>query len=120
MWVVDALSIAGGSVLVMTVLHLVVFWVARFLYPPQPKKVVVAPPPPPPVQQQYIPASPPPPPPSPQIPLPPQPANPPPVPPSYVESALHAQVPVVNHGPLPPPIQVGKRSENEQAGSSSG
>jgi hypothetical protein len=40
-------------------------------------------------------------------------ASPPAVPASYTETTLHTQVPVVDHGPLPPPIQVGKRPENE-------
>ena len=119
MWVVDALSIAGGSLLVITVLHLVVFWVARFLYPPKPKQLAPPPHHPTPMMMPVQQAPPPPPPAPVALPIP-VPANPPPVPPSYVESALHAQVPVVNHGPLPPPIQVGKRPENEQESSTSG
>lgn len=119
--VVDGLYIAGGTLAVVAVLHLVVFWVARFLYPPQPKRVYIPPPPPPHVMMS---APPPPPPPStppmlvqsqsiPPRPEIPQMASPPPVPPSYTETALSTQVPVVDHGPLPPPIQVGKRPETE-------
>ena len=120
--VVDGLYVAGGTLAVVAVLHLVVFWVARFLYPPLPKRVSMPPPPPPMMMMPPPPPPPPPPstppmivapqniPPRPEI---PQMASPPSVPSSYTETALHTQVPVIDHGPLPPPIQVGKRSETE-------
>ena len=121
--VVDGLSIAGGTLAVVAVLHLVVFWVARFLYPPQPKRVYLPPPPPPPPMMPISPAMVAPPPSTPPMivapqNLPPRPEipqmpSPPAVPSSYTETTLHTQVPVVDHGPLPPPIQVGKRSETE-------
>lgn len=117
---VDGVYLAGGTLAVIAALHLVVFWIARLLYPPQPKRLAPPPPPPPSPPMMMMP------PPPTQLPpmvlppsnLPPRPdipqmGAPPPVPPSYSESALQAQVPVVDHGPLPPPIQVGKRPETE-------
>jgi hypothetical protein len=99
----DFFSFAGGTLALLLTLHLSVFWLSRFLYPPQkPMIVVTAPPPPAPVV--VTPST---------LPLPSQ----PPLPdytktsadlPSYVENASKAQVPVVNNEPLPPPISVAK------------
>lgn len=113
MWVLDTFYFACGTLLIVSLLHLVVFWVARFLYPPQPK-VVQAPPP---LQPTYIPQQPAPPPPFTQAYPPPtvvkQVVDRPELPPSYSETTVSTQVPVINNDPLPPPVQVGKRSENE-------
>ena len=42
----DFFSFAGGTLALLLTLHLSVFWLSRFLYPPQKPMVVVAPPPP--------------------------------------------------------------------------
>ena len=97
----DFFSFAGGTLALLLTLHLSVFWLSRFLYPPQ-KPVIVAAPPPAPVV--VTPST---------LPLPSQ----PPLPdytkspidlPSYVEKASNAQVPAINNEPLPPPISMAK------------
>ena len=118
MWVIETFSFVGGTVMMAALVHMVVFWVARFLYPPQPPKVVQPPVVIQPVQAPSVPV--------PQIPAqsyPPlslpvlteihQLATPPPLPASYAENTFTTQVPVINNDPLPPPVQMGKRSENE-------
>jgi hypothetical protein len=132
MLAMEVFSIVGGTLVTVTVLHFVVFWLSRWMYPPV-KKVTFQPPP---VQYAPIPSplNPPPPPmpPSQSMPphesalqrqfappdLPPRPMVQPPVgevkPPStFTESVTNVQVPVADHGPLPPPIQVGKQREND-------
>ena len=98
----DFFSFAGGTLALLLTLHLSVFWLSRFLYPPQKPMVVVAPPPP----ALVVPTMP-------HIAV----VSQPPLPeytktsadlPSYVENASKAQVPVVNNEPLPPPISVAK------------
>lgn len=115
MWLIETFYLAGGTLLVVSFMHLIVFWVARFLYPPQPKKVVQFQQP---VVQQQAPvvnpvlmqqAAPPM---MPAVQIP-QVTQQPSLPSSYVEATLQTQVPTVNNEPLPPPVQVGKRSENE-------
>jgi len=116
----EILYLAAGAAGVFVVLHLVIFWVARFLYPPVKQVYVPRHPVPLPVQQ----APPPPPtvvytqpPPQPVVMAPPPNiSNPMSPPPAYTEVAGHAQVPVINNEPLPPPIQVGKRPEDDQTG----
>ena len=102
----DFFSFAGGTLALLLTLHLSVFWLSRFLYPPQkPAMVVVAPPPPPPQPQPATVVS------TPVV------VAQPPLPdymkiatdlPSYVEKSSKAQVPVVNNEPLPPPISMAK------------
>lgn len=116
----EILYLAAGAAGVFVVLHLVIFWVARFLYPPvkqvyvQPSRPMMpvvqqAPPPPTVVYTQ--------PPPQPVVTQPPpNMSSPMAPPPAYAEITSHAQVPVLNHEPLPAPIQVGKRPEDDQKG----
>ena len=98
----DFFSFAGGTLALLLTLHLSVFWLSRFLYPPQKPVVVVAPP-------TVAP-------PAPVVPQPPAVAQPP-LPdytktaidlPSYVEKTSNSQVPVINNEPLPPPISMAK------------
>jgi hypothetical protein len=99
----DFFYFAGGTLALLLTLHLSVFWLSRFLYPPQKPVVVVAPPPPVP-------------PPAPVVPVVAQPPLPDytkasvavPDLPSYVEKASNAQVPLINNEPLPPPISMAK------------
>jgi hypothetical protein len=98
----DFFSFAGGTLALLLTLHLSVFWVSRFLYPPQKPMIVVAPP------VVAPPAT---------VVLPPPTVAQPPLPdytkaavdlPSYVEKASNSQVPVINNEPLPPPISMAK------------
>lgn len=130
MLALEVFTIVGGTLVTVTVLHFVVFWLTRWMYPPV-KKVHFQPPP---VQYAPIPSplNPPPSPPTQSMPphqspldrqfmapdLPPRPIVQPPIgdvkPPSaFAESVTNVQVPVTDHGPLPPPIQVGKQREND-------
>lgn len=134
MLALEVFTIVGGTLVTITVLHFFVFWLTRWMYPPV-KKVHFQPPP---VQYAPIPSAlnplpPPPAPPSQSMPphqsqlqqqfgppmdLPPRPMVQPPVgevkpPAAFAETVTNVQVPVTNHGPLPPPIQVGKQREND-------
>lgn len=132
MLALEVFTIVGGTLVTITILHFFVFWLTRWMYPPVKKVQFQAPP----VQYAPIPSPlnpPPPPPPTQSMPphesalhqqfamerdLPPRPMVQPPIgdvkpPATFTESVANVQVPVANHGPLPPPIQVGKQREND-------